>query len=69
MEENLSGFFNDDGIEIDPKTVPTHGLCYVCKKHNDPAEEIDCILNRNDQKDESLFQCCAYEPIIDNKMN
>jgi hypothetical protein len=59
----ISGYFNDDGTEINPDLVPKPGLCLTCKKENAGGkEEILCTLNRNDQKGEAHFECGAYEP-------
>ncbi len=63
MEDNLSGFFNDDGTELNAELVPKPGLCITRKKDNAVGkEEILCILTRNDQKGERDFECGAYEP-------
>ncbi len=57
-----SGFFNDDGTEINDDLVPKPGLCLTCRKDNAGGkEEILCILTRNDQKDDDDFECGAYE--------
>ncbi len=59
----ISGYFNDDGTELNPDLVPKPGLCLTCKKDNAGGkEEILCTLNRNDQRDEKNFECDAYEP-------
>jgi hypothetical protein len=59
----ISGFFNDDGTEINPDLVPKPGLCLTCRKDNAGGkEEILCILNRNDQKGDKNFACDAHEP-------
>jgi hypothetical protein len=58
-----SGFFHDDGTEIDPNLVMKPSLCVSCRKDDDPNEEILCILTRADQQDEEEeFQCFAFEP-------
>jgi len=57
-----SGFFNDDGTEIDPELIPMPGLCLTCKKNNNPSEEILCILTRADLQEEDEFICFGYEP-------
>jgi hypothetical protein len=58
-----SGFFNDDGTEINSDLVPKPGFCLTCKKDNAGGkEEILSILTRNDQKNEDEFECGAYEP-------
>ena len=59
----VSGYFNDDGTEINADLVPKPGLCLTCRKDNASGkEEILCILTRNDQKDDDAFECEAYEP-------
>ena len=63
MEEDFSGIYNDDGTKINPETVPMPSLCLTCKKQDDKGEEeMLCLLNRNDQRDETDFKCGAYEP-------
>jgi hypothetical protein len=58
----VSGFFNDDGTEINSDLVPKPGLCLTCRKDNAGGkEEILCILTRNDQKNDDEFECGAYE--------
>jgi hypothetical protein len=58
----ISGFFNDDGTEINPDLIPKPGLCLMCRKDNASGkEEILCTLTRNDQKGASDFECDAYE--------
>lgn len=59
----ISGYFNDDGTEINADLVPKPGLCLSCKKDNAGGkEEILCTLKRNDQKGEKKFECGAYDP-------
>jgi len=59
----ISGYFNDDGTEIDADLVPKPGLCLTCKKDNAGGkEEILCVLTRNDQKGDNEFKCGAFEP-------
>jgi hypothetical protein len=62
MEEFKSGFFRDDGTEINPALIVKPSLCVPCRKDDDPAEEILCILNRAGQQDEKEFKCFAFEP-------
>ncbi len=63
MSDEIHGFYNDDGTKINPELVPKPGLCITCKKDDAGGkEEILCILNRIDQKDEKHFKCYAYEP-------
>jgi hypothetical protein len=59
----MSGFFNDDGTEINSDLVPKPGLCLTCRKDDAGGkEEILCLLTRNDQKNDDEFECGAYEP-------
>jgi hypothetical protein len=63
MTDDISGFYDDDGIKINPELVPKPGLCLTCKKDDaGESEEILCILNRYDQRGEKNFQCGAYVP-------
>ncbi len=61
-----SGYFSDDGKEIDPLTVPLPALCMSCLNYNDAKEEAPCLINRMDQMEEmsngERFLCFAYEP-------
>lgn len=63
--EEINGFYNDDGTKIDPESVPVPGLCVICKKHriDDWEENLLCLMNRNDQRDEPDFKCGAFEKI------
>jgi len=60
--EEISGYFDDDGNEINPNYYPKLSLCLSCKSNEkeDEYEEILCNLNRLDQKDEREFKCFAY---------
>jgi hypothetical protein len=59
----VSGYFNDDGTEINADLVPKPGLCLTCRKDNAGGkEEIMCVLTRNDQKGDKDFKCGAFEP-------
>ena len=53
-------YYDDDGNELDPSSVPMPKMCIMCEKKDLPEEEILCNLNRLDQKDESHFICGAY---------
>ena len=59
----MSPFYNDDGTEVNPDMIPKPNLCLICKKDNDPDEEILCTLNRIDQSDNSEFKCFSFENI------
>lgn len=63
--EEFNGFYNDDGTKIDPDSVPVPGLCIICRKHQieDWEENLLCLMNRNDQRNETDFKCGAFEKI------
>ena len=63
--EEINGFYNDDGTKIDPDSVPVPGLCIICRKHqiDDWDENLLCLMNRNDQRNETDFKCGAFEKI------
>ncbi len=58
-----NGFYDDDGNKINPHSVPVPGLCSLCKNYDvtDWEENLLCLMNRYDQKDEDDFKCGAYE--------
>ena len=53
-------YYDDDGNELDPTTVPLPKMCLICEKKDDLNEEILCNLNRLDQRDETVFKCGAF---------
>ncbi len=53
-------YYDDDGNELDPTTVPLPRMCLICEKKDDPEEEVLCNLNRLDQRDDAVFQCGAF---------
>ena len=59
--ESKSGFFPDDGTEINPDLIVKPSLCVACRKDDDPKEEIRCTLTRADQQGERDFTCFAFE--------
>jgi len=61
-KKKMSGFFRDDGTEINPDLIAKPSLCVSCRNDGDPDEEIICTLTRADQEHEKTFCCDAYEP-------
>ena len=61
----MTPYFNDDGTEINPDLIPMPDLCLVCKKKDDPYEEIPCTLNRIGREPGDEFVCYAFENIDD----
>ncbi len=64
--DHICGYFNDDGTPLNPDLFPKPQLCLSCKKNDDPNQEILCTLNRLGQREESVFECFAYEQILSN---
>jgi hypothetical protein len=60
--EEISGYFDDDGNELNPNFFPKLSLCLICKLNEteDEFEEILCNLTRFDQVDGKEFKCFAY---------
>jgi len=49
MNDEINGFYNDDGTKINQELVPKPSLCITCKKDDmGRSEEILCILTRSD---------------------
>lgn len=61
-ERPTSGFFRDDGTEINPDLIAKPSLCVSCRKDDDPNEEILCTLMRADQQGKEVFECFAFQP-------
>lgn len=63
--EEINGFYNDEGEKIDPETVPVPNLCVICKKHmaDDSDENLLCLMNRYDQRNDDDFKCGMFENI------
>ena len=53
-------YYDDDGNELDPASIPVPQMCLMCDKKDDPDEEILCNLNRLDQAGEPNFKCGAF---------
>ena len=53
-------YYDDDGNELDPTTVPLPRMCLMCEKKDDPNEEIVCNLIRLEQRNEKEFKCRAF---------
>jgi len=61
----MAPYYKDDGTEEFPDLIPTPNLCLICKKQDDPYEEILCNLNRLDQHGNEEFICFGFESIND----
>jgi hypothetical protein len=61
--QEYNGFYNDDGTKVDPASVPVPGLCVICRKYqiDDWEEKMLCLMNRSDQRNETNFECGAFE--------
>ena len=63
MDDEINGFYLDDGTKVDPNLIHKPGLCLTCANDNDPAQEMLCTLTRIDQMDDDEFICEAYKSI------
>jgi len=65
FQQEYNGFYDDDGNKINPESVPVPSLCVICKSHqvDDWEENLLCLMNRNDQRNEKDFKCGAFEKI------
>lgn len=61
-EDDISGFYDDDGNKINEDLIVKPDLCITCRKDGHPDEYVLCMLNRMDQQGESEFKCGAYSP-------
>lgn len=63
MEQQINGFFDDEGNPIDPFAIPKPGLCFICRENeSDNSEEnMLCAMNRWDQKDGEGIECGMFE--------
>ncbi|HEY3323337.1 MAG TPA: hypothetical protein VGP72_22975 [Planctomycetota bacterium] len=67
MAEELSPgwhLFDDDGNELDPNLIVKPSLCVTCVNGDveDPEEDMLCLLNRWDQRNDEDFKCGQYVP-------
>ncbi|HMT09109.1 MAG TPA: hypothetical protein PKA82_13985 [Pyrinomonadaceae bacterium] len=53
-------YFDDDGNEVDPATIPMPQMCLMCEKKDDLDEDIYCTLNRLGQRNDTTFECHAF---------
>lgn len=61
----LDGFYNDDGTKVDIDSIPVPPLCVICKLHmvDDREENLLCLMNRNDQRNDEHFECGMFEKV------
>lgn len=59
----ISGYFDDDGYELNIDLIKTPAMCLICKNNEDPNQEIMCNLNRLGQTEGEEFICVAFRKI------
>ena len=61
--EDINGFFDDDGNKIDFQDMSVPDLCKICKSYqiNDWDENLLCLMNRSDQRNDTNFICGAFD--------
>jgi hypothetical protein len=59
----INGFYDDDGNKINPDILPVPGLCITCRSYEteNQEENVLCSLNRYDQHNSLDFICGAYQ--------
>jgi hypothetical protein len=59
----IAGIFDDDGYEIQRKTIKMQPLCLTCLKNNseDWENDVMCNLTRFDQQKSDNFKCYDYQ--------
>ena len=64
MQEEINGFYLDDGTKVDPNLITKPGLCLSCINDDSPdsEEEILCTLTRIDQMSDEEFICYGFVP-------
>lgn len=63
--EEMNGFFDDDGNKIGIHDIPVPDLCKECKYYqiNDWDENLLCLMNRSDQRNNANFKCGAFDKL------
>jgi len=58
----IAGMFDDDGYEIQKKTIKMQPLCLTCIKNSsdDWEDDVLCNLNRFGQRKSDIFECYEY---------
>jgi hypothetical protein len=57
----ISGFFDDEGFEINIDLIKKPSICLTCINDDDAKEELLCNMTRYDQRDDNEFKCFAYK--------
>jgi len=68
-EDEISGFYDDDGTKIDPDLTEKPSLCTTCRKDDEEKEEMVCTLYRFDQQGDDEFICEAYVSKFEENTN
>lgn len=61
MNDPMEGYFDDDGMPMNPDLTAKPSLCVMCRHDGDPKQEILCNLTRLDQQEEAEFHCDSFE--------
>ena len=59
-DDELSGYFDDDGNKLNPELVVKPSLCILCANDDDPNQKVMCTLTRFDQTEDGDFSCSAF---------
>jgi len=63
--EDINGFYDDNGNKIDLYDHPIPDLCKICKSYHidDWDENLLCMMNRRDQRNDTHFMCGAFDKL------
>ncbi len=66
MDNEINGFYDDDGSKINPNLLPKPQLCLSCQSNGaeDWDENLLCQMTRYDQRNEKEFKCFAYKVLL-----
>jgi hypothetical protein len=59
----ISGYFDDDGYELNIDLIKMPAKCLMCKHYANPKQEILCNLTRFDQTEGEEFRCFDFRKI------
>jgi len=60
-DDELSGYFEDEGTTLNPDFFPKPGLCLLCARDDDLEDMVECNLIRLDQAEKKgNFECPAF---------
>jgi len=62
-DNEINGYYDDDGTKLNPDLYPKPGFYLMCRLNDDPDEEVLYNLNRLGQRNETETKCRTYIPL------